>query len=99
MKAGIYSVLSQNDTVMTMPINLRREESNSVLATEDQCDTLLRQMGIADGSITQLQPESEIVETVLQSRFGIELWRYFLIAVLFIAVVEMFVAREPKATM
>ncbi len=98
MKAGIYSVLSQNDTVMTMPINLRREESNSVLATEDQCDTLLRQMGIADGSITQLQPESEIVETVLQSRFGIELWRYFLFAALFIALFEMFIAREPKST-
>jgi hypothetical protein len=54
-------------------------------------------MGIAEGSITQLNSDSEITGTVLQSRFGIELWRYFLIAALLVALIEMFVAREPKA--
>lgn len=96
MKAGIYFVFSQNDTVIALPINTRREESNGVLSKKDEIGTLLHHMGIVDELITQLQPDSEIVETVLQSRFGIELWRYFLIAALLVALIEMFVAREPK---
>ncbi len=94
--AGIYTVYGQNDTILTLPINTRREESNGTLATSDEILTVLRQLGIAEESITQLYPESEITETILQSRFGIELWRYFLLAALIVALVEMFVAREPK---
>ena len=97
MKAGIYSVLSQHDTVLALPINTRREESDGTLANNDQCVQVLRYMGIAEESITQLQPDSEITETILQSRFGIELWRYFLAAALLVALIEMIVAREPKA--
>ncbi|MDP1677689.1 MAG: BatA domain-containing protein [Bacteroidota bacterium] len=96
MKAGIYTVLSQRDTVLTLPINTRREESDGMLAKKEQTIAILRELGIAEESITQLEPDSEITETVLQSRFGIELWRYFLIAALVIALIEMLVAREPK---
>lgn len=95
--AGIYTFYAQNDTILTLPINNRREESNGTLAKSDEILTELRQLGIAEESITQLYPESEITETVLQSRFGIELWRYFLLAALIVALVEMFVAREPKS--
>ncbi len=98
VKAGIYTVFSQNDTVLTLPINICREESNGTLAKRDEIVALLGQLGIAEESITQLQPDSEITETVLQSRFGIELWRYFLIAALVVALIEMLVAFEPKAT-
>jgi len=97
IQAGIYTIFSQNDTVLTLPINIRREESNGALAEKDQIGTLLYSMGIAEGSITYVNPDSEISGTVLQSRFGIELWRYFLIAALLVALIEMFVARESKA--
>jgi hypothetical protein len=36
------------------------------------------------------------VEQILQARFGSELWRYFLIAALIIALIEMTVARNAK---
>ena len=96
LNAGMYSVTIQNDTVLILPINTRREESNGTLAKDEQVTTILHGLGIAKESVTQLQPDAEITETVLQSRFGIELWRYFLIAALLVALTEMIVAREPK---
>jgi hypothetical protein len=97
MNAGMYTVVSQKDTLLTIPINVHREESNGALAHEEHSTSLLRQMGVSETSITYLQPDTEIMETVLQSRFGIELWRYFLLAALLVALIEMFVAREAKA--
>ncbi len=94
--AGIYVALDRNDTILALPINVRREESNGTLAEDEQIMNVLKHLGISETSFVPLPPDSEIEKTISQSRFGVELWRYFLIVAVIIAFIEMFIAREPK---
>jgi hypothetical protein len=93
---GIYSARVENDTVLALPINSSREESNGTLADEGQIKSMLAEVGISESAFTELPPDADVESTVTQSRFGIELWRYLLLAAMVIALIEMFVAREPK---
>jgi hypothetical protein len=93
---GIYCAAVQRDTVDLLPVNVRREESAGALADEEQMDGLRERLGIDAASMIMLQPDSDIAQTITESRFGIELWRFFLIAAVLVALIEMFVAREPK---
>ena len=38
----------------------------------------------------------DISQIILQARFGSELWRYFLLAALILALIEMTIARSAK---
>ncbi len=84
------------DTILALPINIRREESDGTLADEEQILNALKPLGVSESSFSMVSPDNTIRDTVLQSRFGIELWRYVLIAALMIALAEMMVGREPK---
>jgi hypothetical protein len=53
-------------------------------------------MGMVKSDISIMDVGMSISEAVKQSRFGIELWRHFLIAALLVALIEMFVARSGK---
>ncbi len=43
-----------------------------------------------------IDKESNITEKILQARFGSELWRYFLLVAIILALVEMTIARNAK---
>lgn len=94
--AGHYTVFAEKDTAALIPVNIRREESSGTLVQQRDTESLLTRLGIDARSFVTLTPESDIVSTVTESRFGIELWRYFLLAALLIAIAEMAVAREAK---
>lgn len=94
--AGQYAVLAGKDTASLIPVNVRREESSGTLASQDDIEALLERLGIDRSSLITLSPESDMLSTITESRFGIELWRYFLLAALLIAIAEMAVAREAK---
>jgi hypothetical protein len=95
-QAGIYCATVRNDTVALLPVNIRREESDGTPAGAEQIETVRMRLGIAEASLIVIQPGTDIQQTITESRFGIELWRYFLIFAVIIALIEMFVAREPK---
>ncbi|MFZ4620943.1 MAG: BatA domain-containing protein [Bacteroidota bacterium] len=93
---GIYSVAVENDTLLQLPVNVRREESDVSLIAKNTVADHVVAMGIEGSSFIDVSPESDVAAIVSQSRFGIELWKYFLLAALFVGLIEMFVAREPK---
>ncbi len=93
---GIYTVVKNSDTVFVFPVNLPNEESDETLAADDQFIQTFLSKGIAEKSITKLPIGDTIEETILQSRYGIELWKYSLIIALLFALIEMTVAREKK---
>lgn len=93
---GIYSALVQRDTAMLMAVNVRREESTTELSGSSDLAGLRERLSIIDDAIITLKPESDLQQTVSESRFGVELWRYFLLAAVLVALIEMFIAREPK---
>jgi len=93
---GINCATVQNDTVALLPVNIRREESRGELANNQQIDEVCKRLGIEASAFVFLHPDSDIQQTISESRFGIELWRYFLIAALVVALIEMVIALEPK---
>ncbi len=93
---GMYSVSAANDTLLQLPVNVRREESVSALIEPREITEQAVSLGIDEASVIEVTPGSDITAMISQSRFGIELWKYFLIAALLVGLIEMFIAREPK---
>ena len=62
----------------------------------DELFTMARKYGVEHNAVSIVNDPESLNAVVLQSRFGVELWNYFLIAAILAALVEMIVAREPK---
>jgi hypothetical protein len=93
---GIYTIRSGNDTVFAFAANIPGSESDGTVATGEQRDALFASLGIPSDAVTPLPIGGTVKETILQSRYGLELWKYFLVAALIFALIEMIVAREKK---
>lgn len=93
---GIYTIRSGNDTVFAFAANIPEAESDGTVATDEQRNALFASLGIPSGAVTPLPIGGTIKETILQSRYGLELWKYFLAVALLFAFTEMIVAREKK---
>jgi hypothetical protein len=52
-------------------------------------------LGLPEGAGKALSTEGNLEENVAQSRFGLELWRYFLALAVLLAIAEMAVGHEP----
>ena len=95
-KPGVYSVMQGKDTLAQFPMNLDRDESNGVRSSWSEITQMARRYGISEDAVIKVKDPETIDTVVLQSRYGIELWKYFLIAALVLALVEMAIARETK---
>jgi Aerotolerance regulator N-terminal/von Willebrand factor type A domain/CARDB len=93
---GIYLALQNKDTLAEIPVNVDEGESDETLASEKDFLNMFKHFGISEDAVTFVHAPENLGSVVLQSRFGIELWKYFLIAALCIGIIEMLVAREPK---
>ncbi|HEY4612958.1 MAG TPA: hypothetical protein VII11_08260 [Bacteroidota bacterium] len=93
---GIYQLKSGAAVVQKFSVNMNPDESKTGHIAESDLATVLQRLGIADQSLQRLEAAPEIQQQVLQARFGVELWKHFLVAALLVAIAEMFVAREGK---
>lgn len=96
MMPGVYSVKSGNTVLKQFVVNIDPAESNTTRASDREIEALLGELGASTGSVRLIARESDIQETVVQSRIGIELWKYFIAAALFTGLVESLVARTAK---
>ncbi len=93
---GIYSLSSGGAPIQKVAVNMEADESNTVKAEQQFVEKMLRRLGIPSQEIKRIERAQKIQQIVMESRFGIELWKHFLIAALLVALVEMFVARDSK---
>lgn len=93
---GIYEVRSDHEVLAHIAVNVAAAESDMRRATTDERNRLFSTLGIDQSRVVDVSSEDNVSEIVLQSRYGVELWKFFLIAALLVAVVEMVVARESK---
>jgi len=96
MIPGPYTIISGRDTVDQFAVNMDPDESDSRPADAAAFSRMEARLGIDQSSFLQITAGTDPERTVLESRFGIELWRYFLLAALASAVAEMLVARDSK---
>jgi uncharacterized membrane protein len=93
--AGNYKFYSGEKLLDNVSVNTHPAESKIDYLTEDEFDTYLQNIKFK-GSHVRIGKEENPLQVILQARFGSELWRYFLIAALLLAFVEMTVARNVK---
>lgn len=93
---GQHYVIADRDTVLAFSVNIHNDESDTKLADDDDIISTVETLGVSSNAVSIVSPEASLQETVMQSRFGIELWRYFALLAVLCAVIEMIAAREKK---
>ncbi|HTX18529.1 MAG TPA: BatA domain-containing protein [Bacteroidota bacterium] len=93
---GIYTVVRGRDTLTAVPVNVDPAESDGGLSDLSQVVAMGNKYGIEKNQIVDVSSPGSLSTTVLQSRYGVELWKYFLAGALILALLEMIIAREPK---
>jgi len=94
--SGIYGVKNGTTTISEFAVNIDPQESDTRLAKSDEMEPLWKHFGIESGRIEQITKGEQIQSTVLQSRFGTELWRYCIGIALLLALLEMAIARDSR---
>lgn len=93
---GVYTVSAGNQTVAAFVVNMEPAESLTRPKSGAEIEQYLEQTGIPSSVVFSVTEPLEVPRIVSQSRFGMELWKHFLIAALAIALLEMFIARDQK---
>jgi hypothetical protein len=78
--------------IAAVAVNISPGESDLKTATGDDIEKFGVRAGLAAGQIHTMQPE-RAAETVRETRYGVELWKYFVVLALVLAVAEMAVGR------
>lgn len=93
--SGLYKFYSGNKLLDHIPVNHDERESNLERISESGFSDYLSKIDYK-GSITFAEPEDNLQKTIYQSRYGTELWKFFIIAALVLALIEMLTARNSK---
>jgi len=93
---GIYAIKSRAGVLKTFSVNMDPNESRTAKASGESLEALLVRIGIPAESVSII-PEREAVQAaVMETRYGVELWKHFLVAALLVAIIEMLIARTGQ---
>ena len=93
---GIYSVRSGNTMLRQFVVTLDPDESNTIPASRHEIEMVVSHLGVPMNAVKTITQRSDFQQVVVQSRVGIELWKYLVAAALLIALTESLVARTAK---
>ena len=94
-EAGTYKFYSSNKLLDYISVNHDPKESVTDKADFSEFEDYLKQISF-EGKSFSLSPNDDFTKVIYQSRFGTELWKYFLIIVLILAIAESLAARNTK---
>ncbi|TSA28874.1 MAG: hypothetical protein D4R68_03340, partial [Ignavibacteriales bacterium] len=94
-QAGTYKFFSSNKLLDYISVNYDPKESVTDKADFSEFEDYLKQISF-EGKSFSLSLNDDFTRVIYQSRFGTELWKYFLIIVLILAITESLVARNTK---
>jgi uncharacterized membrane protein len=93
--AGNYKVFSGSDIISEFSVNVDPHESVTKYLSKNEFEDYLKKINFK-GKFISVGKDKDPAKVILQSRFGTELWRYFLFIAIFIALIEMGVAKNTK---
>jgi len=96
MSAGEGSPSAGQTPLGCIAVNVDTAESDLRAATPEALALFFSRLEIAPDRVKEIPLSSSLETVIRQTRFGVELWRYFLIAALVLAFLEMAVAREAR---
>jgi hypothetical protein len=94
-QVGNYKFYSGNILLNSVSINTNPLESVADYYSDNEFEAYLDQIKFK-GSLLMVDIDENPVQQILQARFGSELWRYFAIAALIVALIEMTIARNAR---
>jgi hypothetical protein len=92
---GIYQFYSGDELIDFASVNFDPDETNTAYSSEDEIEKYISGLA-SENNFTFIDPAENYKQSIKQARFGTELWKYFLIAALFVALLEMFVSKNAK---
>jgi hypothetical protein len=100
-EAGIYQLLktsggTEAEMLQAIPVNIAPEETDLSHASKNQMDEFFARLGLKPEQIRQITAAENLDNAILETRYGVELWKHFLIAALLLALAEMAIGREAK---
>jgi len=95
---GNYHVYSGDQLLNVVSVNSNPVESNTNYISDNEFDEYLNKINFI-GSYVRISKDENPVQKILQARFGSELWRYFLLVAILLALLEMTIARSAKKEM
>jgi hypothetical protein len=93
--AGNYRVVSNEKLMEIISVNPDPLESSADYLNEKVFSDYLDEIKFK-GKLVKIDADENSVQKVLQARFGSELWKYFILTALVIALIEMLIARNNK---
>jgi hypothetical protein len=93
--AGIYKFLKEKEIIQQIAVNTDPRESVTEHSDIKVVEEYLNRINFK-GRFFVVPANENPSGVILQSRFGSELWKYFLFAALLLAIIEMAVARSAK---
>jgi uncharacterized membrane protein len=93
--AGNYRFLSGEKLLSAANMNTDPAESVTEYLTENEFDEYLEKINFK-GRYISIDKNENPSQMILQARFGSELWRYFVLLAILLALVEMTIARNAK---
>jgi hypothetical protein len=102
-ETGVYLLLPADSAAMhTAPmqaaaVNSAPEESDLSRVTDDALGAFWARLGIDGGSIHRVRLPADIHQVISESRYGVELWRLFVLLAVACALTEMALSRAGKS--
>jgi len=93
---GVYEIREAEKPIEPIAVNIAPQESDLRKAAADEAVQFLRGFGIASSQINMTSVDGELGRVVLQSRLGVELWKFCVAIALVLALAEMAVARDSR---
>lgn len=98
-RTGIYALQNGPETVALIAVNPNPVESDTRTMAPGDFDNVWDRLGIDPANVKTLGPTDQVQTAVLESRFGVELWKHCLLLALLLALLEMLIARDSRKEM
>lgn len=94
-QAGNYEVYSGEQKLEVISVNTNPLESVTNYYSESEIKSFINKINFS-GTFIIIDKNDDPVNAILQARFGSELWKYFLLIAILLALIEMTIARNAK---
>ena len=95
-EVGNFLIKSQEKILSTYSINIDTKESNLISIDDKKLQSICNLYGFENKNIIFENDSEKIQTSIIQSRFGSELWKVFLVIAFCLAILEMLVSRTSK---
>jgi len=94
--SGFYEMKNATSPFFIFTANTNNLESDTRRAKQDGLEKWMAYWGISPSVVHFSKPGDALQATILQSRFGVELWKYCIGLALLMAILEMLIARDSR---